>query len=178
MRFLKNPRQGRGIALAAIVILSCILAEITGNLSMGAYRTPRGLYSARTTTSMTSGNPHQIGLALKADIERTYDRLVDEGAVQKGDDGIDITSIVAAYIPVGSSFDTAENILKEAGFHVGSRPGPNRNSFGDYSVIASLSPFRTSLVSKVDVYIFLYPQSPTDYNEIAKVDAAIMVSIL
>ena len=81
----------------------------------------------------------------------------------------------------GPSFDAAEEILKNAGFTVSPRPGPNPvgNRPDRYSVVAAISPLESSFPKKTDVYVFLTPKNHGDYTSgIAEISAKITISFV
>ena len=131
---------------------------------------------------MTSSSLEQRGKQLRAAIEQTYKKLVDARAL-KPMGGNDITKVVVQYIPVGTSFDDAESILRSAEFKV--YPRPSANPTGDrqdkYDVVGEIDSFdwkRIFSLSKVSVLIHLSPNAPGNYDKVNKVYAGIALSFL
>jgi len=75
--------------------------------------------------------------------------------------GPDLTSLVTKHIPVGSSFDVAESILRNAGFTV--------DDGGGMLQLGSRFPCGHKLV------VDLSPRAPVDYSVIDKVHAEIVI---
>ena len=133
--------------------------------------------------TMTSDSLEQRGKKLRAAIEQAYKKLVDARAL-KPMGGNNITEMVVQYIPVGTSFDDAENILRNAGFKVYPRPSvdpPGGNRPDKYDVVGEIDSFdwkRIFSFSKVSVVILLSPKAPGNYDKVNKVDAGFVLSTL
>ncbi len=90
---------------------------------------------------------------------------------------IDITDIVASYIPVKTSFADAETILREAGFKVEPHPDLNQASDPDrpndwYAVTAHMRPsYAQGIYEKSYYHVILMPFAPGNYSLIAHVKA-------
>lgn len=129
---------------------------------------------------MTSDLLEQRGKQLRSAIEQAYKKLVDARSL-KPMGGNDITEVVVQYIPVGTSFDDAESILRSAGFKV--EPRPSANPSGSfpwrYDVMALIDSFDLKRFPfKVSVSVFLSPKTPGNYDKVNKVDAGIVLSSL
>lgn len=129
---------------------------------------------------MTHDSLGQRGKQLRAAIEQTYKELVDAKALNPRG-GNDITEIVVRYIPVGMTFDDAEQILRNAGFKV--EPRPSANPPGSlpwrYDVIGIIDSFDSKrFLSNVRVWVHLIPQAPGDYDKVSKVSASVTLSSL
>ncbi|KAF0190860.1 MAG: hypothetical protein FD165_2321 [Gammaproteobacteria bacterium] len=140
---------------------------------------PRGEAIQKEINMMTSDLLEQRGKQLRAAIEQTYKKLSDAKAL-KPMGASDITEVVVQYIPVGTSFDDAESILRNAGFKVDPRPSANpTGSRPDrYDVVGSIVPFVQLFLSRVNVYISLSPMTPGDYSKVSKVSAGMTLSTL
>ena len=110
------------------------------------------------------------GRDLRSEIAKQYEELRKSGELRINQQGNDITDIVRRYIDVGTSFDEAEKILRNASFKVLARPG--RNAISDrpdrYNVYASSEEIIRSNVFGygVNVAVLLRPESPDDYSKI------------
>ncbi|WP_321849146.1 hypothetical protein [Burkholderia diffusa] len=109
-----------------------------------------------------------LGKRFRIEIDKAYQKVPQSGSTQEIDKAGDITWLAVRYIPLGSSFDDAEVILRAAGFSVGARPGPNQpgNLPHRYDVVARIEQYRTSLLfSRTDVSVFLSPKAPGDFQD-------------
>lgn len=118
------------------------------------------------------------GKQLRLDIDAAYADIMRRDALLKFNH---IESVVARYLPSGTSFDDAEEILKAAGLDVGTRRTReeelNKNSFW------ADSPHRFDVVSQVKLkqslfghhllVVHLVPNMPWDYSIVNSVDAYI-----
>src|SRR5256885_15403380 len=65
--------------------------------------------------SMDERDPAQLGKMLRTDLDRAYRALVDTGKLRNQGTGRNyVSDVFLAYIPVGSSFERAEEILRAA----------------------------------------------------------------
>jgi hypothetical protein len=98
------------------------------------------------------------GMALRKEIEAIYaDRIARR--VLKRDS--DVTSTVLKYIPIGTTFDDAERILRAAGCEVGFRyAGPVDGRF--------------ALEFEEGFFVQLFPRGPLDYSTVEKLSASII----
>jgi hypothetical protein len=128
---------------------------------------------------MVTEDLQQRGRELRGAIDHTYKTLVDRNGLQQGLKGNDISPVVSKYIPLGTSFDDAEKILRAAGFTVDPRPGQNppEDRPDKHDVVAYIVPYVQGFMSRTNVYISLRPKSPGNYTTIAKVNAGILVSL-
>jgi hypothetical protein len=129
---------------------------------------------------VTSSSLEQRGKQLRAAIEQAYKNLVDTKTLSSKR-GNNITEVVVQYIPVGTSFDDAEQILRNAGFKV--YPRPNANPTGTrpdrYDVVGAIDSFDWKrFLSKVSVWVNLSPQAPGNYGKVNKVYSGITLSTL
>ncbi len=139
-----------------------------------------------------SNNLEERGKQLRAAIDQTYKKMSEAHAIKAmpHSDENDLTSVVVQYIPLGTSFDDAEKILRSAGFKVGPRPSTNSPGIpGDNtpkiqderitkSVIATIDPYSSFLDGKITIGVFLTPESPTDFTKVSKIHAGIGASYL
>ncbi|WP_157687092.1 hypothetical protein [Burkholderia lata] len=109
-----------------------------------------------------------LGKRFRFEIDKAYQKVPKSGSIEEIEKAGDITWLAVRYIPLGSSFDDAEVILRAAGFAVGARPGPNQpgNLPHRYDVVARIEQYRTSLLSsRTDVSVFLSPKAPGDFQD-------------
>src|SRR5258708_31979110 len=127
----KNMRRQFMRAMVGTGVLSYIVVQ-TGGCAQAA---------TEGSNNMESNNFTQRGKQLRLEIEERYKKLTDDRAL-KSSRPSDITDVVVKYIPVGTSFDDAENILRAAGFRVDSRPSanPTGNRPGKHDVVGAISP--------------------------------------
>ena len=119
----------------------------------------------------------QRGKDVRNEINSVYQTLKTEKKLSGR--GTDISDHVRKYIPPGSSFDDAEEILRSAGFSVSGRPpGDTTSNWPDrYDVGASLELYG-SFAIKIQAIVSLTPKRPGDYGEVSGVSAGIFVSSL
>jgi hypothetical protein len=122
------------------------------------------------------------GRRLQENIERAYRALAVEGRLVPGSRGVDVADVVGKSIKIGAQFSHAEEILRSAGFLIGSRPdanavaGPNRPRDW-YAVVASLPLAPTGPFQKATTYVTLLPPRPGDYSIVAGLAANVVVSL-
>lgn len=125
--------------------------------------------------------PHDLqqrGKALRVFLHETYQSLL--AAHKLSGTSTDISDLVLPYFPTGTSFQDAEVILRNAGFHVEypdlDPQKSNLNKPKDwYGVLAS-----TLLVERfpfqINAYILLLPKSPGEYTDIARLRVTLFVA--
>jgi len=117
------------------------------------------------------------GRQLRLDIDRTYKKLSEEGAIKNQGMGRNfITDVVTKYIPLGTSFDDAEAILRAAGFTVYPRiPNPRISDLypEKHDVIATIDQYVPTPFGKTSVDVALRPRAPGDYSVVQNVTAEI-----
>lgn len=106
----------------------------------------------------------QQGKELRAELERVYR---DPKGKLDSLKGIDVSSIIARYIPIGTSFDDAERILIAAGFTMAPRPmdrdpAPEWEKALRFTMGGGLVLDRTLLASVTEVGVILSPDLPGD----------------
>lgn len=110
-----------------------------------------------------------LGKRFRIEIDKAYQKVPKSGSIEAIDKAGDITWLTVRYIPLGSSFDDAEVILRAAGFAVGARPGPNQpgNRPHRYDVVARIEQYccTSSLFSRTDVFVLLSPKAPGDFQD-------------
>lgn len=124
---------------------------------------------------------NEQGMQLRAEIETAYRRLKSAKQLVPGHRGNDIGDIIRKFMPVGTSFDDAESILRSAGFTVG--PRPSLHAAGDrpdkYHVSAFIKSLdRVNFFSNVEVVVSLGPKAPGDYSTIQEISAGIFTTSL
>jgi hypothetical protein len=116
----------------------------------------------------------KAGRLLREEIMSVFESLIRSNRLRGSND---ISSLVAGYIPVGISFDSAEQVLKSAGFTVYPRPPANttENRPDRYNVAAFLQ-LDHGGSAKIEAIVSLSPKGPGDYGEVAAVSAGIFSS--
>jgi hypothetical protein len=128
----------------------------------------------------------QRGKQLRIAIDKKYrelsanNRLVRNGSVPLTSvPDKAMTDVVMQFIPLKTSFDDAEEILRGAGFLVEPRPGtaPARKTVNRYDVIASIAHYDDRFPGRTDLDVALTPVAPGDYSEVHGLSASIFVSL-
>jgi hypothetical protein len=114
---------------------------------------------------------HQSQEAFRKELDAYNRRLSNAVPYPKGNMREAIRGACLRFIPIGTSFDDAERVLRAAGFRVRVRPGPNPPSrYSDrYDVIASIMGYDQGLFYRYDLFIDLVPTSAGDYSNIADI---------
>jgi hypothetical protein len=144
-----------------------ILSIVVGCLLLGT-----------ANADITSDVLEQRGKQLHSAIKQTYKQLLDTRSLKPSND---ITEVVVRYIPIGTSFDEAEQMLRNSGFRVEHRPSANPPSTFPwrYDVIAVIDSFDwTAFPSKVSVSVNLSPKAPGNYDKVSGIHAVIARSDL
>jgi len=149
------------------------------------------LYSVSPTLALEfSSSPaldafSQQGKKLRADLEHVYRNSTEKAKSPLS--GIDVSLTVAKYIPIGTSFDDAERILKADGFRMGPRPPHHvqKDSIVKYPEAlrfawsGGLDLDQTFLVSKTSVSVTLFPDSPGSPNaRVKEIQASLRTTYL
>jgi hypothetical protein len=140
-------------------------------------RTPQWIASpaAAQQYSMQASVPTnavQDGKNLRTEINSIYASLL---SAHKGD--ADVSAVVQKYIPIGTSFDTAEAVLRAAGCVVAPRRHnihPGNVEPGTDGVFGRVSLDRNILQS-FQFGVTLIPAAPGDYSAVSSVTAAIYI---
>lgn len=114
------------------------------------------------------------GKQLRADLDEEYRLLLETHSLKTAIfGGNDVTDTVLRTIPIGTSFDDAETILRAAGFIVGPRPGPNPQGVRPdrFDVVGSVIPYEQQAFGRVNLYVHLIPSSDRNYLNIHSVQA-------
>jgi len=123
----------------------------------------------------------QRGKQLREAIEQEYQRLDDAKALTPRSGG-NISELVLKFIPVGTSFDDAEQILRSAGFTVGPRGSPKEMAKSPvrvpnpkYQLTAEIIALHGSLFTfrTVSVAVYLTPKDPDNYDKVNEVGGSI-----
>ncbi len=111
------------------------------------------------------------GQALRKDIDAAYRKLV------KADiriQGANISETFVLHIPVGTSFDDAETILKAAGFFVSRRPNESDLFNNDgYTIHANINPYVQHLVSRDILFVQLISAKKYEFKTVQRVRAVL-----
>jgi hypothetical protein len=131
-------------------------------------------------TTNSTRDTAQLGKQLFSDIEQKYQALRKEGATTL--DRVDISAIIVKYIPIGTSFKDAENILVNAGFSLApSPPRPKRvndHTYFRFSIRGGMT-LDKGLACKTEAWIILSPEKPGSLlNKVSKVSGGINTSCL
>jgi hypothetical protein len=123
----------------------------------------------------------QRGKELRKAIDEEYKRLADADELKSemGGGRDFITDVVIKYIPIGTSFNDAEAILRTAGFEVGIR---NMNPIltNHYGVYSKIEYYKQLIPTfcKRGVGVFLESKSKDDWSTVQRLEAAINVICL
>ena len=120
------------------------------------------------------------GQSLRRAIDETYKRLEESKAIKPmlmG--GNSITDIVLKFIPLGMPFDEAEDTLRAAGFVI----EPRQKSYLSSNIItfAVIDRYATSLfgfLGKSSIVIVMEPANQSNWKEVGKMEAEIVISFL
>ena len=121
------------------------------------------------------------GKKLAEDLQIRFDELLNTNKLDGGLEGTDITNVVLSSIAPGMTFDSAEEILRDAGFTVSPRPSldeahnPNRPRDW-FAVMATVHHYKYLQIGYASVYVTLFPPKPGDYESISNVVAKIFLS--
>ena len=81
------------------------------------------------------------------------------------------------YIPIGTTFDDAERVLRAAGFQISARGKSNIYPY-PYQVLATIDQYVPTLFGKTSVVVVLEPEHPGEWRSVAGVTADIVVERL
>jgi hypothetical protein len=118
------------------------------------------------------------GKILRKIIDEEYYKMAEADSISSAPDPASIlTDIFLAHIPIGSSFDDAEEVLRAAGFKVGPRcPG---QALGKKPCSrAMIEPYIYGTDSYVTIKVLLEPSNPEDWRQVAAATALIFRSRL
>ena len=114
------------------------------------------------------------GKKLRQAIDEKYKELNDANEIKAMGNGKNsIADVVARYIPIGTSFDEAEAILRAAGFVVGPR-GKNPVLPNYFEVRAEIDQYAPTLFGKTSIAVSLQPVDPRNWNFVHRIDATII----
>lgn len=114
------------------------------------------------------------GKALRKAIDERYESLDRAKAIKPigaGQNNID--DVVLKFIPIGTSFADAEEILASAGFKVG-RPGNQPPLLHYFAVRGSIDQYAPTPFGKTSVVIDLQPKDATDWSAVHALSAVIL----
>lgn len=152
---------------------------VIGLTTMIHWATVSPASSGETDRQMSPNELVKRGKELRNEIDSVYQTLKAEKKLSAAPRGTDISDRVRKYIPPGTSFDAAEEILRSAGFDVSSRPSSNTtdNRPGRYSVTGFLK-LDGWFGFKIQAIASLTPKGPGDYSEVVEFSTGIFVSSL
>lgn len=127
--------------------------------------------------TMSSDSLEQRGKKLRAEVENIFRSLKATNSLKPMGQGRNfVTQAVIKYIPVGTSFDDAEAILRAAGCDVSPRSYEKLvgNQFYKSNVLGTLT-LPGNFLSSTKFSISLIPKSPGDYSVVNEAVAEIIV---
>jgi hypothetical protein len=112
---------------------------------------------------------------LRRAIDERYDVLVKNNALRMTYPGTtrgNLTDIATEFLPAGSSFTRAEEVLRAAGFKLNGR---GREISAPSSELAMITPYRSRLFTfeSVIVTVVVYSHKPNLWNTVCRVSASI-----
>lgn len=150
-----------------MMLMFCLLGAFSWPVSHEA--------TAGQEKDMLKSNELELrGKQLRKAIDEEYKRLDDIKELKKQRGGYTvITDVVVKYIPIGTSFDDAEEILRAAGFKVGKR---TMNHANQYEMFSEINHYKLTLpFGNTSVYVVLYPKNKDDWSTVQKLEAAISI---
>jgi hypothetical protein len=112
---------------------------------------------------------------LRDAIDTEYARMsAEEGINPIGNGANDFGSTVEKYIPVGSDFDKAEQVLSEAGFEIVSR-GQDSVYPRWYRLLAKVRLYKQGFMNVTEAIVTIDPTSPADWSKVGKVEASFLL---
>jgi hypothetical protein len=114
------------------------------------------------------------GRLLRTEIDKEYQARKGAGALKELGSGVnDFSPTVLRFIPIGTTFDEAEETLREAGFTVGPR---EQTGLYPYTYVhAVIEYYDRSILGKVRLGVFLMPKNKDDWTAVTGVIAEIVV---
>jgi hypothetical protein len=159
--------------LVAVVIIGVMAAAKTVSAADSALTD-----STAPPTVAGTNNSVRMGKELRHEIRAIYADLKREKAFAPPLRGNDVTAVVLKYIPVGTSFEVAEAILRNAGCKIGVHPAdipnPSRPLNPQEPVLATLPLGGWPLGHFLSVA--LVPRENGDYSTVVRVSAAILMA--
>jgi hypothetical protein len=137
---------------------------------------PESCAAAQTASSEqgTSKNLERIGKQLRAEVEAKYKELKGVDSREGGTaskNGIDVTSIVLKYIPIGMSFDDAEAILRASGSRMKASPIPPPSGY-IFTTFPLSAPFLS--FAGIKCAVALRPQVAGDFSVVGEVTGTVI----
>ncbi len=182
--------------VATLATLGAIFNHGQASAFCPNFRTPQRIMVAwdvpfsASGIGMSSGNSRKAatdaqrrGVELRVAIRRSYKELAASGGLRGGLHGTDVTDTVLPCIPIGTPFDEAIAILKDAGFSIEPYPDlsapPNPNRARDwYALLAKIDPYKWGPFSNVALYVSLLPPSLGAYTRVSGLSATFFRSSL
>jgi len=160
--------------------MSCFKAVfVTLFTLIAALLTLSNLTYGESTSKITITGTDTLGIQLRREIDERYNCLVKTDAFRSGFlQENDVSDVISKFVPVGISFDKAEEILRQAGFQIfvpqsviitGNRPDR-------FDVTASIDPYKNVFPGKVSLYVFLSPEKPGDFDKVIRISASFVAS--
>jgi hypothetical protein len=180
-----NIRRSRKflISVGAILLSGiCYHAEVFAD---GSVSEKGSLFRIDGEKTMNAELIQKRGKELREALDKKFNSLRATNDFHRKPDGIgleaDVTEVVSPFIPAGTDFESAEKILRAAGFEILPRPSSRRTKDlgqkpGKWDgVMATINPYSTIALTKFSLYITLIPQA-MDYVAIERTDAAFLAS--
>lgn len=170
MKISKIPRK----TIRPALVLLCAMAAITvlpvsaDEIKIGATTDQK-----KETKMLEARDLQARGKELRKAIDDVYKKLSEANAIKTMGNGRNlITDVVVKYIPIGSSFDEAETVLRVAGFNVG--PRGNNPVFPNYfSATGVIDQYVPTLFGKTSISVSLEPASKSDWTVVRSITAEI-----
>jgi len=143
------------LSLATVALASCSHQDelnMSGNIRDGG-------------SQKNLGDNHAIGIALRSAIDVRFKELSDKNSIKTAGTGRnDISDLVLIYIPVGTTFQNAQEILRSAGFTVGAQ---EKIQFPPYLVVnAQIDHYVATPLGKTSIAVLLQPMSANDWTKV------------
>ncbi|MGV7206424.1 hypothetical protein ACLB1G_01045 [Oxalobacteraceae bacterium A2-2] len=120
----------------------------------------------------------ETGRELRRAINDAYDGMKRRGELKSAGNGRNrITEVIAKFIPAGTPFNKAEDILRQAGFNIGPRE-ESRFIPGQFGTVCSINYFEKLLFGRVDVHVTLRPINQNDWRLVDSLEAEITVQYI
>jgi hypothetical protein len=154
MRTQRMAEQQKGVRTWMLVL--CLPAFIALAVPLNAQPSFDTGADRTQKEHVRSSNDHdKRGKELRHAIDDAYTALSRSNSIKSLGNGSNlITDVVLTYVPIGTSFDDAEAILRAAGFKVGPR-GKNPVVRDFYETSAEIAEYAPTLFGRTSVYVSL-----------------------
>jgi len=161
-------KPSTAILAVGLAVLTSLTAAATHGRDANAQLVDRG-------REMPAVDIEKRGKELRREIDKAYRGLVETGQLKNQGVGRNlITDVVARYIPPGTSFLQAEEILRAAGFAVEARVPNNYLPEAErYDERATIDNYVPMTIGKTSVTVLLRPRSANDYSVVQSIVAEV-----